>query len=46
MADFRQLAVEFVLAEDEVKQNALAKQAAQGKLCLNPSVSVLRPAPC
>ncbi|XWW93570.1 hypothetical protein V2A60_001504 [Cordyceps javanica] len=29
MADFRQLALEFVLADDEVKQNSFAKQAAQ-----------------
>lgn len=30
MADFRQLALEFVLADDEAKQTALAGQAAQG----------------
>lgn len=30
MADFRQLALEFVLADDEGKQNSLAKQAASG----------------
>ncbi|KAJ6783418.1 hypothetical protein PWT90_02228 [Aphanocladium album] len=29
MADFRQLALEFVLADDEVKRNGFAKQAAQ-----------------
>ncbi|OAA71322.1 Armadillo-type fold protein [Cordyceps fumosorosea ARSEF 2679] len=31
MADFRQLALEFVLADDEAKQSSFAKQAAQGK---------------
>jgi hypothetical protein len=31
MADFRQLALEFVLADDEVKQNTIAKKAASGK---------------
>lgn len=31
MADFRQLALEFVLADDEAQQNGFAKQAAQGK---------------
>jgi hypothetical protein len=31
MADFRQLALEFVLADDVGKQNSIAKQAASGK---------------
>lgn len=31
MADFRQLALEFVLADDDKKQHDLARQAAQGK---------------
>lgn len=31
MADFRQLALEFVLADDEAKQTTLAKKAASGK---------------
>ena len=52
MADFRQLALEFVLAEDEAKQSALAQQAASGdglrevdeKLCAN-CLSELQTAP-
>lgn len=32
MADLRQLALEFVLADDELKQTKLAQQAATGKL--------------
>lgn len=35
MADFRQLALEFVLADDEAKQKGFAKQAAQGKSSRN-----------
>lgn len=31
MADFRQLALEFVLADDEAKQTTLAKKVASGK---------------
>lgn len=32
MADFRQLALEFVLADEEAKQTSLAKQAAKGRV--------------
>lgn len=32
MADFRQLALEFVLADEEAKQTSLAKQAATGRV--------------
>lgn len=31
MADFRQLALEFVLSDDEAKLTSLSKQAASGK---------------
>jgi hypothetical protein len=43
MADFRQLALEYVLADDEAKLTSLAKQAASGKIsdCGNYSALVL-----